>query len=79
MFTFHTNYSTIREIVSLIYSNNSILKYVQRPIATAIQNKIHERKHDCLVLYSLDENRFDTIFLFSLGNVNRIVDALKKK
>ena len=71
--------SQICEITSRIYENKSIINYISKSDAINIQHKIEERKFDCLVLYGLIDDHFNTIFLHSLCDISRIASDDKKK
>ena len=68
----------VREIVSHIYANESIINYVPKSTAIHIQKIVKERKRDCLIFYSIGDDLFDVIFLASISNVSRIADDKKR-
>ena len=71
--------SKVREIVSLILANESIVSYLSKSTAIQIQHVVKECKRDCLIVYSLGDDLFDVIFLSSLVDVSRTSDDYKKK
>lgn len=69
----------VREIVSHIYANDSILNYLPKSTAIQIQKVAKEGKRDCLIFYSIGDDMFDIIFFSTLSDISRIADDNKKK
>ena len=64
----------VREIVSALLTNQSVVNYLSKSTAIQIQHVVKDCKRDCL-----GDDMFDTIFLSRVHDVSRIADDIKKK
>lgn len=69
--------SKVREIVSHIVANESVVSYLGHPMAKDIQRIVKEMKRDCLIFYSLGDDHFDLVFLSTLCDVSSIAERKK--
>ena len=79
MIIIRSKITKVREIVSALLTNQSVVTYLSKSTAIQIQHCVKDCKRDCLVFYSLGDDLFDTIFLSKVHDVSHIADDPKKK
>ena len=68
----------VREIVSNLIENESIVSYLSKSTAIQIQKVAKEGKRDCLIFYSLGDDLFDIVFFSVLTDISHIADDKKR-
>ena len=68
----------VREIVSHLIANESIVSYLSKSTAIQIQKVAKEGKRDCLIFYSLGDDLFDIVFFSILTDISLIADDKKR-